>query len=80
MSLPADKHGMQAFSGNSCNHPVLVAEPDQAIYSLLMNTTNIQEKISILQIAFKGLEEHELREMAEQTQFRTYPAGSCPLP
>lgn len=36
---------------------------------------NIQEKISILQIAFKGLEEHELREMAEHTQFCTHPPG-----
>ena len=37
---------------------------------------NNQEKISILQIAFKGLEEHELREMAEHTQFCTYPPGT----
>ncbi len=40
-----------------------------------MNTVNIQEKISILQIAFKGLVEPELREMAEHTQFRIYPPG-----
>ena len=36
---------------------------------------NTQEKISLLQIAFKGLEPHELQEMAEVTQFRTYPPG-----
>jgi signal transduction histidine kinase len=40
-----------------------------------MNTTNLQEKISILQIAFKGLEEPELQKMAEHTQFRTFPPG-----
>ena len=37
---------------------------------------NIQDKISILQIAFKGLEEHELREMAEHTQVCTHPPGT----
>ena len=36
---------------------------------------DIQAKISILQLAFKGLEEQELREMAEVTQFRIYPPG-----
>jgi signal transduction histidine kinase len=40
-----------------------------------MNSTPLQDKISILQLAFKGLEEHELREMAELVQFRTYPPG-----
>jgi signal transduction histidine kinase len=35
----------------------------------------MQEKISILQLAFKGLNEIELSEMAELTQFHTYPAG-----
>jgi len=40
-----------------------------------MNNSHLQEKISVLQLAFKGLEEHELREMAELTQFRTYPPG-----
>ncbi len=35
----------------------------------------MQEKISILQLAFKGLEEHELREMADFAQFGTYPPG-----
>jgi signal transduction histidine kinase len=36
---------------------------------------NIQDKLSVLQIAFKGLEEDELQEIAGLTQFRTYPAG-----
>ena len=35
----------------------------------------MQEKISVLQLAFKGLDEIELTEMAELTQFRTYPPG-----
>jgi signal transduction histidine kinase len=34
-----------------------------------------QDKIALLKLAFKGLEEDELVEMAEHTQFRTYPAG-----
>jgi signal transduction histidine kinase len=40
-----------------------------------MNNTHFQEKISVLQIAFKGLEERELREMADLTELRTYPPG-----
>jgi signal transduction histidine kinase len=40
-----------------------------------MNKTQMQEKISVLQLAFKGLEEHELREMAALTQLRSYPSG-----
>jgi signal transduction histidine kinase len=38
-------------------------------------SNDIQEKTSVLQLAFKGLEEHELREMAELTQFHSYPPG-----
>lgn len=39
-----------------------------------MNETLTHDKISLLQLAFKGLEDDELQEMAELTQFRTYPA------
>jgi len=31
------------------------------------------DKISLLRLAFKGLEDHELQEMADLTEFRTYP-------
>jgi signal transduction histidine kinase len=40
-----------------------------------MNNTHRQEKISVLQLAFKGLEERELQEMAELTHLCTYPPG-----
>lgn len=38
-----------------------------------MNETRTHDKVSLLQLAFKGLEEDELQEMAELTQFCTYP-------
>src|SRR5262245_8565146 len=38
-----------------------------------MNTPPTQDKISIIQLAFKGLERQELQEMAELSQFRSYP-------
>lgn len=38
-----------------------------------METTPSLDKISLLRLAFKGLQEVELQEMAELTQFRTYP-------
>lgn len=38
-----------------------------------MNETHTDEKVSLLRLAFKGLSEFELREMAELTEFRTYP-------
>jgi len=40
-----------------------------------MDNTPLQEKISVLQLAFKGLEQQELREMADLAQFCTYPEG-----
>lgn len=39
-----------------------------------MNETRIHDKISLLQLAFKGLDEDEVHEMAELTQFCTYPS------
>ena len=39
-----------------------------------MNSTP-QDKIFILQLAFKGLDESELQAMAELAQFCTYPPG-----
>jgi signal transduction histidine kinase len=38
-----------------------------------MNDTNTAEKIQLLRIAFKGLEDHELQAIAALTEFRTYP-------
>jgi signal transduction histidine kinase len=40
-----------------------------------MDNTLMQEKISVLQIAFKGLDDHELREMADFAKFCSYPPG-----
>jgi len=40
-----------------------------------MNETHPFDKISLLRLAFKGLAEDELQEMATVTQIRTYPAG-----
>ena len=40
-----------------------------------MNNTQMQEKISVLQLALKGLDESELQEMAKLAHFRTYPPG-----
>jgi signal transduction histidine kinase len=38
-----------------------------------MNDTHTYDKISLLRLAFKGLEENELQEMATLTELRTYP-------
>ena len=38
-----------------------------------MNETITHDKISLLQLAFSGLEDHELQEMAALTDFKTYP-------
>ena len=38
-----------------------------------MNATITHDKISLLRLAFQGLEENELQEMAELTEFHTYP-------
>jgi signal transduction histidine kinase len=40
-----------------------------------MDNIQLQEKIFVLRLAFKGLEEQELREMAELTQLRSYASG-----
>jgi len=39
----------------------------------MMKKTFTYDKISLLRLAFKGLEDDELQEMAELTQFRIYP-------
>ena len=41
----------------------------------MMNGTLTHDKVSLLRLAFKGLDDAELREMAELTEIRTYPAG-----
>jgi CRP-like cAMP-binding protein len=38
-----------------------------------MEDTRIHDKISLLRIAFQGLRDDELQEMAELTQLNTYP-------
>ena len=38
-----------------------------------MNEARTYDKISLLRLALKGLEDDELQEMAELTQFRIYP-------
>jgi signal transduction histidine kinase len=38
-----------------------------------MNETRIDEKIFLLRLAFKGLDDNELEEVASLTEFRTYP-------
>lgn len=40
-----------------------------------MNDTTTFDKVSLLRLAFPGLEDSELTEMAELTEIRTYPAG-----
>jgi Signal transduction histidine kinase len=39
----------------------------------MMNETLTYDKIYLLRLAFKGLEDHELEEVAELTEFRAYP-------
>ena len=40
-----------------------------------MDQTLTYDKVSLLRLAFKGLADHELQEMADLTEIRTYPAG-----
>lgn len=40
-----------------------------------MDDALTQDKISLLQLAFKGLDENELQEMAKLSRFSSYPAG-----
>jgi signal transduction histidine kinase len=40
-----------------------------------MSDTNSYNKVSLLRLAFKGLEESELEDMAALTELRTYPSG-----
>jgi len=40
-----------------------------------MNDTHTHDKISLLRLAFKGLDDAELQEVADLTEFHTYPAG-----
>jgi signal transduction histidine kinase len=40
-----------------------------------MNETITYDKVSLLRLAFKGLEDSELQEMSDLTEIRTYPPG-----
>jgi len=40
-----------------------------------MNGTLTYDKVSLLRLAFKGLDDSELQEMSDLTEIRTYPAG-----
>ncbi len=40
-----------------------------------MSTARLDDKIGLLRLAFKGLEEDELLELAALTEFKTYPPG-----
>lgn len=40
-----------------------------------MNEAHAHDKVSLLRLAFQGLEDSELREMADLTEIRTYPPG-----
>src|ERR1044072_2756865 len=42
----------------------------------MMNQTLTYDKIFLLRLAFKGLEDHELDEVARLTEFRTYPSNT----
>ena len=41
----------------------------------MMDNTSLADKIFLLRLAFKGLEDAELEEMASLTEFRTYPSN-----
>ncbi|HMB25350.1 MAG: ATP-binding protein, partial [Chloroflexota bacterium] len=41
----------------------------------VMNVTNTEDKILLLRLAFKGLEDAELAELASLTELKTYPRG-----
>lgn len=40
-----------------------------------MSKESVHDKVALLRLAFKGLDEDELREVAELTELHTYPAG-----
>lgn len=48
--------------------------PGREYTFVTMSATLPNDKISLLQLAFKGLDDDELQEMAELTEFHTYPA------
>jgi signal transduction histidine kinase len=43
------------------------------VYFAIMDETKTHDKISLLRLAFQGLDEDELQEVASLTEFRTYP-------
>lgn len=45
------------------------------VYSLEMDKVKIPDKVSLLRLAFNGLDENELEQMAALTELRLYPAG-----
>ena len=54
------------------------SQATQGLYSSIMDETRISDhadKISLLRLAFKGLDDDELAEVANLTELRTYPAN-----
>jgi signal transduction histidine kinase len=58
-----------------CNRFVSVTGCGHGLYCKSMDNLSISDKLSLLQMAFKGLEDDELQEMVALTEFRTYPVG-----
>lgn len=48
-------------------------QASSCLYSSMMNHTLTYDKISLLRLALKGLDDKELREVADLTELRTYP-------
>lgn len=63
-------HAAQEYD---CNHGVRLRRHWSRVYYILMNEKQPFDKISFLRLAFKGLTDDELREMASLTRLCTYP-------
>lgn len=53
----------------------VVVNLPSSVYYTTMNTPHTYDKLSLLRLAFKGLDEDELSEIATLTELCTYPAG-----
>jgi len=66
---------LQFYKVRHCNRVVVVIVPGRVYTATMMNDTLANDKVKLLRLAFPGLEEHELEEMVDLTEFHTYPAG-----